>query len=321
VLRRLLVLSLLVASLAEAREDARLEARRLVTALVEGSVGLNQAVNRLRFLGQQGWAAGQLAAALRQGVEERRHGPLVEAVAQLAVPGDEEVERLLLRSLAAEDVAERLSAVRGLGQVRSPRARAPLSALLKERSPGVRREAARALGHLAEPRAGAALLVAARAEDDVEARAAMLEAVGRSGDRSQAAGLETFLGSGSEASRLAAARGLCLLGAPRGLAFARAQLRSEDRQERLAGVQLFEGLKGRAGQSVLTVALTDPDARVRATAGRILYQAGEARRLDWLVLESAKLSGEDRLAFEDQLEQLRLTDAERSAILQRGGGR
>ena len=58
---------------------------------------------------------------------------------------------------------------------------------------------------------------------------------------------------------------------------------------------------------------------VRAAAGRVLFQAGDATKLDWLVLESAKAKGEERIPFENELEALHLSDEARRAILTRAG--
>jgi HEAT repeat protein len=309
----------LVGALPAMARGGRAEAQGLVDQLVTGGIGLNQAVNRLEFLGEAGWAAAELTLLLRKAPDTRRQAQLLTAIAALAQPGDEDVEKALLKGLAWDDVGLRVAVIRGLGRMKSERAVAPLTALLKDPLLGVRREAARSLGLLGAQKAGAALAAAAKAEEDVEARAAMLLAVGRAQDKKQAAALEPFLKDGSESTRLAAAQGLCLLGDKRGFDFARALLAGKTRDERLQGVLVLEGLAAKVTTPMLQPVLADADHRVRATAARVLAQGGDATKVGWLVVESAKATADDRLAYEDQLEKLHLTDEDRSAWLKKAG--
>jgi hypothetical protein len=70
---------------------------------------------------------------------------------------------------------------------------------------------------------------------------------------------------------------------------------------------------------VLEPLLKDDDRALQAAAARILYQGGDLPKLDWLVLRSFQSLGDDRLAYEKELESLRLPDDERRAILRRAG--
>jgi len=184
----------------------------------------------------------------------------------------------------------------------------------------VRREAARALGTLRVAQAGSALVTAARAEPELEARAAMLTAAGQSGDVRQGAALRPFLKSSSESTRFAAARGLVHLGAPEGLAFARGLLGSEDRFVRRQGLALFEGVSAQHSGRALRPLLEDPDRGLAAGAARVLYQGGEGTMLEWLVLAAWRAKDpRERLAVERELEPLHLGDEARRAVLRRAG--
>ena len=160
---------------------------------------------------------------------------------------------------------------------------------------------------------------AVKTEEALETKVAMLVALGRSQDRKQVAALAPFLTQSSETTRLAAAQALCLLGSSQGFDYARAMLASKERGERLQGLMVLDGSKGKAVDALLKGALADTDHRVRATAARILYEAGDRSKLTWLVLESRNAVGENRLPYEDQLERLHLSDDERQAILKRAG--
>jgi HEAT repeat protein len=212
-----------------------------------------------------------------------------------------------------------MTAARGLGRMKSQEAVKPLIALLTNTVLGIRREAARALGEIGRPAAGAALIKAAKAETDLDVKILMLVAAGRSGDKKQAPALEAMLKDDSESTRLAAAQGLCSLGTASCATFANKLLASTDKNERFQAVMLFEGASAKASAPVLEKVLTDPDTKLRARAARILVQGGDAKKMDWLVIESAKAKGEDRLPYEDELEKLRLSDEQRQAILKKAG--
>jgi HEAT repeat protein len=315
--RFLSIAVVLWAGLSFAGRNTRAEADQVIEQALSGAMNPAQAVTRLGFLGQERWAASEFAAAARR-AEGRQLVVIVELLAQLGVP-DEHAVPVLLAQLGSPDIALRLPAIRGLGRMRLTAAAPKLEPLLSDKVLGVRRESARALGAMAARHAGPALMKAAQAEDDLETRALMLVAVGRVGDQAQARGLITQLEGSSELTRTAAAQALCLLNHPRGLDYARKQLQAPDAYARLAAVQLFEGAPAKAAAPVLQRALDDVDPKVRATAGRVLAQGGDASKVTWLVLESMKATGDARLAFETELEPLHLSDEERAAILKKAG--
>jgi hypothetical protein len=300
---------------AEARQA---EAEAQVARVLAGD-GVGSAVSRLQFLGQQRYASERLSeAATSARVRTRRD--VAYALALLAAP---EGERALLRLAGDEDAAVRMSAAQGLGRLGGARAGAHgevLLPLLADPTSGVRREAARALGALWLERAGGARVAAARAEPELEARAAMLTAAGMAGDVRQAAALRPFLQSGSESTRFAAARGLVHLGAPEGTAFARALLGSKDRFVRRQGLALYEGVSAERSGRALRPLLEDEDRGLAAAAARVLYQGGERAMLDWLVLAAWRArDSRERLGVERELEPLRVSDEARRAALRRAG--
>jgi HEAT repeat protein len=192
--------------------------------------------------------------------------------------------------------------------------------LLQDKSSGVRKEAARALGLTRNRKAGKVLVGLAKDEQELEVRTTMLVAVGEAGDKSQAPALKAFLASDSEGTRFAAARGLCLLGAPEGFAFADKLLASTDRYVRRQGLQLYEDVAAKKASSALKPLLEDKDRGMAAGAARILYQGGDAKMLDWLVLASwSAKSTEEKLLYEKELEPLQLADDRRKAILRKAG--
>jgi hypothetical protein len=66
--------------------------------------------------------------------------------------------------------------------------------------------------------------------------------------------------------------------------------------------------------------LADPDPRVQAGAARALHEAGTPGMVEWLVLASARAgAGEARVAYEDALAALSLTQDAREAILAKAG--
>ncbi len=280
-------------------------------------MSVGNACSRLKFLGQEPLAARIWATALTSaGVPVERRRVLAEGLSILASPAG---SGGLMHALSDEDGAVRMYGAQGLGRMKLKEAGPKIALLLGDKTLGARREAARALGAFKEPRWGVALVKAAKVEEEAEVRAAMLVAAGQSGDKKQIPALEPYLTGASETAQFAAAQGLVLLGAPSGLKFAKAKLASKEKYDRLQGLQLFEGAKASEVASVLEPMLKDPDRTVQATAARILYQGGDAKKLDWLVLESFKATGEDRLPYETQLESLRLTDEERKAILKKAG--
>jgi HEAT repeat protein len=297
------------------RLSRRAETGQLVEQILEGSLPVPTALSRLRLLRDEAHAAGALIRALPDLTDPRR---LRDVTAVLAGLETRSAEPALVELAGHPDGAVRMYAVQGLGRLRSHRVEVLLP-LLGDKSVGVRREVARALGASRNPKVGKALLDAARTEGDPQARVLLLEAVGASGDKKQAPALETFLDDSSESSRFAAARGLCLLGAPEGFAFARKLLASEDKHVRRQGVALYEGLPVKLSQPALRPLLEDKDRTLAASAARILYQGGDKTMLSWLVLASWNAQGEEKLTYEKELETLQLADDERKALLRKAG--
>lgn len=318
--RWLFLAALMATSTAGARPDTRAQAAQVVKQYLSGAMGLNQAVNRVDFLGEHAWVSVELTLALRQLSDARQQRQALELLAAVAVP-DADVEAALLRGLKGDDAPTLVVCARGLGRVKSARAVPSLTGLLAHPTTGVRREAARALGAVGDARAGAPLLKALKAEVDLETRLLFIQAAGRSGDRKVQAPLEPLLEDASEATRTAAAQALCALGSSRGLSYAKRLLGSGEAAERLQGVMLFEGAPLKVMSPALQPVLAGADARARARAARLLAEAGDRARVDWLVLESARAVGEQKLVYEDELERLHVNDEQRRAVLQRAGAK
>jgi HEAT repeat protein len=227
-------------------------------------------------------------------------------------------EAELVQMTHDSDPVVRMNAAQGLGRLASRQWKSLLP-LLKDPSMGVRAEASRALGATHAAKAAKPLLSAARGETEPEVRSVMLAAVGDLGDLSAAEGLAAYLGSQSESARLGAARGLCHLGAPQGIAYAKKLLDSKDKFERRSGLDMFEGASARVAKGVLKPLLKDADVALAAKAARILYQGGDAVMIDWLVLASFHAKPEEKEAYERELELLHLQDDQRKAILAKAG--
>lgn len=297
------------------RVERQGESRGLVQELLNGSLPVPTATSRLRILREEAYAAGLLIDALPRVMEPRR---LRDVTAVLAGLETRVAEPTLLRLSGHEDGAVRMYAVQGLGRLRTQRIDVLLP-LLEDKSLGVRREVARALGATHNPKVGKALLSTASTEPDPQTRVLLLEAVGASGDKKQAPALKAFLDDSSESTRFAAARGLCLLGAPEGFAFARKLLASEDKLVRRQGLALYEGLPVKQSEAALRPLLEDKDRTLAAGAARVLHQGGDKTMKSWLVLASWNAQGEEKLTYEKELETLQLADDERKAILRKAG--
>ncbi|WP_395806943.1 HEAT repeat domain-containing protein [Archangium minus] len=300
---------------AQKRVARQAETRGLVQEVLNGSLPVPTATSRLRILREEAFAAGLLIDELPRILEPRR---LRDVTAVLAGLETRAAEPTLLRLSGHEDGPVRMYAVQGLGKLRSQRVDVLLP-LLEDKSLGVRREVARALGATHNPKVGKALLSTARTESDPQTRVMLLEAVGASGDKKQAPALKAFLDDSSESTRFAAARGLCLLGAPEGFAFARKLLASEDKLVRRQGLALYEGVPVKQSQAALRPLLEDKDRTLAAGAARVLYQGGDKTMMSWLVLASWNAKGEEKLTYEKELETLHLADDERKAILRKAG--
>lgn len=316
--RWLAVLILCVAFQSFARPNNRAEAAKVLDQFLTGVTALNAALNRVQFLGEERYVSGELVLAYRRTGAPNLRGQILEFLASLGVR-DAEVERVFLRALDSDDMGEQMSGARGLGRLKSSEGVRPLVALLAEPRLGLRREAARALGEIGKPAAAGPLLKASKTEVDFDLRLLMITAAGRSGDKKQVPVLEALLKNDSESTRLASARALCLLGAPKCGQFAGKLLASTDKNERFQGVMLFDGASAKVSAAILGPMLKDTDDKVRARAARLLVQGGDSKSLDWLVIESAKAKGELRLVYEDELEKLRVTDEQRQAILKKAG--
>ena len=317
----LLLLSLLAPAVQAAppsvqkRLERRSESQQLVQKVLKGGVAVPLAVNRLRLLREEVYAVELLAEAIPSVLDPRR---LRDVTAVLAGLESRAAEPTLLKLTRDDDGAVRMYAAQGLGKLRSSRVDVLLP-MLGDKSFGVRREVARALGATRNPRVGKPLVDTARTETDPQTRVMLLEAVGASGDKKQVPALKAFLEDSSESTRFAAARGLCLLGAPEGFAFARKLLDSGDKHLRRQGLALFEGLPQKLAAPVLKPLLEDKDRTLAAGSARILHQGGDKSMMSWLVLASWNAKGEEKLVYETELETLRLADDERRAILRKAG--
>ncbi|MFY1832145.1 HEAT repeat domain-containing protein [Myxococcus fulvus] len=319
--RLLLLLTLLVSPLALAaqasaakRADRQAETEKVVQTVLQGGA-VPAAVSRLRYLREEPFAADLITEALRRALDERVRRNLVAVLAGLDTRS---AEPALVRLAGDGDSTVRMYAAQGLARLKSRNVQVLLP-LLNDKSSGVRRDAARALGASRNPKVGKALMAAAKEEQELEVRAAMLAATGEAGDAKQAKPLKEFLENDSESTRFAAARGLCRLGAPEGFAFANKLLGDSDRFKRRQGLELFEGVVAKKASASLKPLLEDKDRTLAAGAARILYQGGDPSMLDWLVVASWNAKSDEKLAFEKELETLQLQDDRRKVILRRAG--
>ncbi len=291
-------------------QSRRSEAQGLVLQITEGQ-GVNAAANRLKYLGEESYAAAELASALHHAADDRQREWLVDGLALLE---SRAAEAALLAALKDSNGAVRMRALQGLARLKS-QAVAQLRPLLSDPSYGIRREAARALGASGRKEAGPILIRAAQAEGELEARAAMLIAVGQAKDARQVRALTQFLRHSSETTRTAAAKALCLLGAPAGFAFFDERMKSGDRHARRQALDLLEDVRHRSLRARLSPLLSDEDRALAAHAARLLYQAGDRTMLEWLVLASNGAEGDEKLVYEKELERLQLSTEARQAIL------
>ncbi|HLL81996.1 MAG TPA: hypothetical protein VK420_05070, partial [Longimicrobium sp.] len=75
----------------------------------------------------------------------------------------------------------------------------------------------------------------------------------------------------------------------------------------------------KAARPVLEPLLNDPEPALAAAAARILYQGGDPKMRDWLVLASYRAPSREKMAFEAELDLLHLTDEQRKGILKKAG--
>jgi HEAT repeat protein len=299
---------------AQKRGSHRAEVESLIEQLIQGA-SVPNTLSRLRYLGERDYAAAVLQEALRHVLDDR---PRRNVAAVLAGLEARTAEPTLAKLAGDEDSTVRMYAAQGLGKLHS-RNVVVLVPLLEDKSLGVRKEAARAIGASGNAAMSKLLLATAKKEEELEVRAELLVAAGRAGDAKQAPALKGYLASDSESTRFAAAKGLCLMGSPEGFAFANKLLGSEDRFTRRQGLELYEGVPAKKASPVLTPLLKDSDHSLAAASARLLYQGGDKKMLDWLVLASFQAKGEEKLAYEKELETLQLADDERKAILRKAG--
>ncbi len=296
------------------RLNSRAEVDDQIDQLIRGG-SVPSTISRLRYLGERDYAAEQIQDHLRKVLDERTRRNLTAVMAGLEARG---AEPALVRLASDGDSTVRMYAAQGLGKLHSHSVNV-LVPLLEDKSSGVRKEAARALGASHNGAMSKLLLAAAKKEPELEVRAEMLVGAGQAGDAKQAPALKEYLTSDSEITRFASARGLCLLGSPEGFAFANKLLGSEDRFTRRQGLELYEGVPAKKASAVLTPLLKDSDRTLAASAARLLYQGGDKKMLEWLVVASFQAQGDEKLAYEKELETLQLADDERKAILRKAG--
>src|SRR5688572_14598539 len=148
------------------------------------------------------------------------------------------VERALDRALHHEDVRVRKEAVRALGNIESPTARAYLVSAFRDADAGVRIQAAMTLALKRDDRAAQSILGVIQGTDftrrDSNERAAFFEALGRCGSDSLVPRLEVMLtkgglfrSGGNEEERLHAALALAWLGTPSAIAILNREIGSK----------------------------------------------------------------------------------------------
>jgi HEAT repeat protein len=308
----LLPLLMLALPLAAAARGSPEEVRAALVDIVQGK-GVSAALARLDYLGAGGKACDALVPHAL-GADARARRNVSEVFARFA-------QRRHLEALLAlaedPDVSLRVAAAKGLGHAKLDHP--GLRRLLADKASGVRREAARALGRLKSVEAGRAVLEAAEAEAEPEVREVMLVAAAAAPFPGLVARLEKSLAHSSESTRMSAARALCLLGAPPGLAVAKEKLRSQSRFDRRDGVLLLDGAPLAAARPLLGPLLQPPveDMGLSAAAARVLAQGGDGQALEWLVLEAHEASGAALPPLLDALEALKVTDADRQRILRK----
>jgi HEAT repeat protein len=137
------------------------------------------------------------------------------------------VERALDRALHHEDVRVRKEAVRALGNIESPTARAYLVSAFRDADATVRMQAALTLAERRDERAAQSLLQAIQAAEfqrrDLKEREVFFEALGRSGSDALVPRLEPILtkgglfSRGDDDERYQAALALAWLGTPKAI--------------------------------------------------------------------------------------------------------
>ena len=285
------------------------EALAVTQSILEGQKG--PLVSRLKYLGEEQLGAALLLRQLSSdsaAVRER----VADALAELCLPATLEGQ---LRLADDPEPLVRMPALRGLGCLHAPRSALLLRKHLNDPAEGARAAAAHSLGELHDPKQGSALMRGAQMEGDVEVRSALIEALGASGDVRQTPFLRKQLQNPSAFTRDSAVRALCLLQDRQGLEEARKRLSATEQTDRLAGIELLRGVPLKAVRPLLEPLLKDLDPTVAAHAAAALHHAGDPRMVAWLVHASNDAKPEQKPPFDEQLEQLEVTGAQRAAIL------
>ena len=147
------------------------------------------------------------------------------------------VERALDRALHHEDVRVRKEAVRALGNIESPTARAYLVSAFRDQDAGVRIQAAMTLAERRDDRSAQSIHGAIQAAEfqrrDLKEKQAFYEALGRSGSDALTAKLEPLVTQGNlfkrgdEDERFHAALALAWLGTPKAIAVLDREMKSK----------------------------------------------------------------------------------------------
>jgi HEAT repeat protein len=318
-LARSLVQVWLLAAPPEPQRNAQhSDVQDIVDAIVRGEGGVNVQLARARSMGKEAEVAKALEeTSIRVSDRERLRNIALALVALMHAGG----ECTLMRMSQSSDPGTRMYAVQGLGQLKSKAAVPKMITLVGDKVPAVRREAARAVGAMRIETAAPGLLDAAKAETELEAKAAQIIAIGQVGGKKQVKALEKFLTDDpSESTRRAAARALCTLGEKSGLEYAKKMLSSDDQQDHLDAVKLFEDAKAEVAAPVLEPLLNSRNVRMAAAAAHMLYTGGNTKMLEWLVLRAARSKEiDDRLIYEHELESIGITDKQRHEINARNG--
>ncbi len=185
------------------------------------------------------------------------------------------VERALDRALHHEDVRVRKEAVRALGNIESPTARAYLVSAFRDSDSTVRVQAAMTLAEKRDERAAQSLLGAIRSAEfsrrDLKEREAFYEALGRAGSDTLTSKLEPlltrggFFGGGDDDERYHAALALAWLGSPQALAVLDREVKSKRESVRKAVERALEAVR-QAAHPAEPAAVADEDGSEEAAS-------------------------------------------------------
>lgn len=183
------------------------------------------------------------------------------------------VERALDRALHHEDVRVRKEAVRALGNIESPTARAFLVSAFRDADAGVRMQAATTLAERRDDRSAQSILGTIQAPEfarrDLKERKAFYEALGRSGSDTLVPRLEPLLTQGNlfkrgdEDERYHAALALAWLGTPKAIAILDREMKNKRDAVRGAVEKALNAVRQAAltgCQAVVTTEVVEKDA-------------------------------------------------------------